>query len=118
MILADTSVWIDHFRKADAELSGYLHETRVLIHPFVLGEIALGSLKNRNSLLENLAELPNAVQASDDEVLAFIEAENLAGSGIGYIDAHLLASARLTPGAKLWAKGKRLVAAAERLGLT
>lgn len=117
MILVDTSVWIDHFRKSDTRLAEFLRETRVLVHPFILGEIALGSFKHRHRLVENLAALPMATQASDGEVLGFIETETLAGSGIGYIDAHLLASVRLTPGARIWARDKKLKSVAERLGL-
>jgi predicted nucleic acid-binding protein len=117
MILADTSVWIDHFRKGDAWLARLLNEAQILTHPFVIGEIALGSLKNPRRVLSELKDLPEANPASDDEVLAFIEAARLTGSGIGYLDAHLLASVRLTPDAKIWTRDKRLRAVAEALGL-
>jgi predicted nucleic acid-binding protein len=112
MILVDTSVWIGHLRKADGELTRLLNEEKVLTHAFVIGEIALGSIKNRDLVIKSLAELPSVAQASDDEVLGFIEVEALAGSGIGYLDAHLLASVKLTPGAKIWTRDKRLNAAA------
>lgn len=117
MILADTSVWIDHLRRGDDTLVRLLHETLVLTHPFVIGEIALGSIRNRTQLLRSLALLPVANQAADVEVLAFIAAEAMAGTGIGYLDAHLLVSARLTPGAKLWTRDRKLRAAAEAAGL-
>jgi predicted nucleic acid-binding protein len=117
MILADTSVWIDHFRKGDPDFTRLLNEAQVLTHPFIIGEIALGSLKNRKQVLSDLAELPSANPASDDEVLIFIETAGLAGSGVGYLDAHLLASVKLTPGAKIWTRDKKLKASAETLGL-
>jgi predicted nucleic acid-binding protein len=117
VILVDTSVWIDHFRKGDPKLTRLLNEALVLTHPFIIGEMALGGLKNRKQVLLNLAELPSANPANDDEVLIFIETAGLAGSGIGYLDAHLLASAKLTPEAKLWSRDKKLKAAAEAIGL-
>jgi predicted nucleic acid-binding protein len=117
MILADTSVWIDHFRKSDSQLALLLNQAQILAHPLIVGEIALGNLKNRRQVLFDLRELPEANPASDDEVLAFIEAAKLAGSGISYIDAHLLASVRLTPDAKIWTRDKKLKAAAEAIGL-
>jgi predicted nucleic acid-binding protein len=84
----------------------------VLGHPFVLGEIALGRLRRRDAVLALLADLPQAVVASDAEVLALVEASGLAGSGLGYVDVHLLAAVRLTPGARLWSRDRRLAAAA------
>lgn len=116
MILADTSVWVDHFRRGDAQLAGLLERGAVLIHPFVVGEIACGSLSDRSSILELLEDLPAAVVAETEEVLAFIERHVLHGKGIGYVDAHLLASAVLTEGASLWTRDKRLRIAAEDLG--
>jgi hypothetical protein len=89
----------------------------VLIHSDIIGEIALGSLRNRVGIIEDLTALPHAEQANDDEVLALINAAPLHGLGVGYFDAHLLAATRLTPGASLWTRDKRLRAAAERLGL-
>jgi predicted nucleic acid-binding protein len=117
MILVDTSVWIDHFRKGDPGLARLLDKAQVLTHPFIIGEIALGGLKHRKQVLLDLAELPNANPASDDEVLIFIETAGLAGSGVGYLDAHLLASVKLTPDAKIWTRDKKLQAAAEVIGL-
>lgn len=118
MILADTSVWIDHLRHGDAVLATLLGSGRVLMHPFVIGELALGNLRQRDPILRDLRNLPQAVCASDPEVSHFIERATLYGLGIGYIDAHLLAAARLTPGGSLWTRDKRLRRAAERLGLS
>lgn len=117
MILVDTSVWIDHFRRNDPSLAVLLEGGRVLTHPFVIGELALGALKQRNVILSALQDLPRANIATDDEALAFIATHALFGQGVGYIDAHLLASARLTPGASLWTRDKPLRALAERLSL-
>lgn len=117
MVLADTSVWIDHLRKGDAKLADLLNRQHVLAHPFVIGEIALGSLRDRAVVVRELSRLPRATVARDDEVMAMIEARGLAGSGIGYIDAHLLASTQLMPGASLWTKDKRLNGVAARLSL-
>lgn len=89
----------------------------VLAHPFVTGEIALGNLKQRHTVLGALANLPQARVASDSEVLHFIDRNNLAGLGIGHIDAHLLASARLDPGTKIFTRDRRLQTVAVRLGL-
>lgn len=116
MILADTSIWIDHFRRGDPALVRLLEQGGVCCHPFVVGELALGGLVNRREILGHLMELPKAEVATDDEVLRIIEIEALAGSGIGYIDAHLLAATRLT-GARLWARDRRLVEIADRLSL-
>lgn len=117
MILVDTSVWIDHFRQADHELVGLLNDCRVLGHPFVIGELALGNLRNRDTVLDALQGLPKVSVATDDEVLLFIRENGLGGLGIGYVDAHLLAAVRLFPGAALWTRDKRLLAAARSLGL-
>lgn len=117
MILVDTSVWIDHLRRHDAMLARLLGEGQVLAHPFVTGELALGNLRNRDTVVNALRDLPQAVVASDEEAIRFIERHALFGIGIGYIDAHLLASVRLTPGASLWTRDKRLLAAGAGLGL-
>jgi predicted nucleic acid-binding protein len=108
MILVDTSVWIDHLKSGDDGLAGLLQRGEVLMHPFVLGELALGSLRQRRLVLDSLRDLPSAATASDPEVLLFIETAGLSGAGIGYVDAHLLASVRLTTGASLWTRDKRL----------
>jgi predicted nucleic acid-binding protein len=116
MILVDTSVWIDHFRSHSQQLAGFLEDAQVLAHPFVIGELALGSLKNRKRVIEDLSSLPQATTASDAETLSFIETARLAGTGIGYIDAHLLASAKLA-GASLWTRDKRAAAMAKKLDM-
>ncbi|KAB0268373.1 type II toxin-antitoxin system VapC family toxin [Microvirga brassicacearum] len=118
MILVDTSVWIDHLKAADDGLAGLLQRGRILIHPFVLGEIALGNLRQRALVLDSLADLPRAVRASDEEVLGFIETAGLSGSGVGYVDAHLLAATRLTAGASFWTRDKRLSQVSLALGLS
>ena len=118
MILVDTSVWIDHLKSSDFVLADLLGTGRVLVHSFVTGELALGSLRQRRTVLESLRDLPQATIASDDEVMMLIEREQLYGLGIGFVDAHLLAGARLTPGTLLWTRDRRLRQAATRLGLS
>jgi len=108
VILVDTSVWIDHLRKGDAKLAALLETDAVLMHPFVLGEIALGHLRQREIVLGALADLAAAGSANDAEVFYFINRHRLFGCGIGYVDAHLLAAAWLTPGLHLWTKDRRL----------
>ena len=117
MILVDTSVWVEHLRSASAILSALLEDGGVLGHPFVLGELALGNLRQRDDILRALRRLPQATSASHLEVLQFIDREALYGRGIGYVDAHLLAAARLTVGSKLWTRDRRLQAVADQLGL-
>lgn len=116
MILVDSSVWVDHLRHGDQRLVTLLEASQVLTHPFVVGEIALGSLKNRETILGSLRGLPQAATATDDEVQKFIESNALFGLGIGYIDAHLLAAVRLDAGSQLWTRDKRLGAIANRMG--
>ena len=117
MILVDTSVWIDHLRHGDVELTRLLNAGQVLTHRFVIGELALGNLQNRNIVLNSLQNLPQVTSASDEEALHFIENNSLFGKGVGYIDAHLLAAVRLSPDALLWTRDKRLLAESIRLGL-
>lgn len=117
MILLDTSIWIDHLRQGDGQVTLALQSCRVLTHPFVIGELACGNLKSRTSLLALLTNLPKARTAQDQEVLRFIEHHKLMGQGIGYIDAHLLAATALTESARLWTRDKRLDALAHGLGL-
>ncbi|CAA9454886.1 MAG: PIN domain protein [uncultured Rubrobacteraceae bacterium] len=95
MILGDTSVWVDHLRSGETALAAALEDGRVLMHPFVLGELACGNLENRNEVLELLGDLPAAPTATDPEVLGLIERRALMGRGIGYFDVHVLASAAL-----------------------
>lgn len=116
MILADTSVWIDHLRSGDEKLASLLHDGLVLIHPFVVGELACGNLRDRESVLGLLQALPQATVATDTEVLFFIERLALMGRGIGYIDAHLLASASLSRTARLWTRDARLGKVAAEMG--
>ena len=110
-------MWIDHLRYGDSTLANLLNTGRVLAHPFVIGELALGNLQQRDVILNTLNDMPRAKIATDEEVLGFINQNKLYGLGIGYIDAHLLTSVRLTPGTLLWTQDKRLCAAANRLGL-
>jgi len=117
LILVDTSVWIEHLRSRNVALVGLLERGAVLMHPFIVGEVALGNLSQRELVLDSLANLPMATMASDGEVLGYINSARLWGLGIGYVDAHLLASARLTPDASLWTRDRRLDVAAEALGL-
>lgn len=117
MILVDSSVWIDHLRHGDQGLVTLLEAGQVVTHPFIVGEIALDSLKNRKSILLFLKALPQAAIATDDEVQRFIESVALFGLGIGHIDAHLLAAVRLNAGSRLWTRDKRLSAIANRIGL-
>jgi predicted nucleic acid-binding protein len=117
VILVDTSVWVDHLRAGDATLAALLEAGRVLTHPFVIGEIALGNMRQRAAVLSALSDLPTAIVAADAEVLAFIDRHALFGRGIGYVDAHLLASTLLTAGASLSTNDKRLRSVAEALNL-
>ncbi len=117
MILVDTSVWVDHLRHGDERLAALLEREGVLMHPFVIGELALGHLRQRDLIVTSLQDLPQARVAADDEVLRFIGERRLFGLGIGYVDAHLLAAARLAAGATLWTRDARLLGAARRLGL-
>lgn len=117
MILVDTSVWVDHFRRGDNGLADQLAAGMVLTHPFVIGELALGNPRQRDVVLDALADLPPAQVATDAEALRFIARHGLAGNGVGYIDVHLLAAARLTPGANLWTGDRRLHGLAAKLGL-
>ena len=117
MILADASVWIDHFRRANPILAQLFERREILTHPFVIGEIAMGGLKDRQLVLRQLGRLPKAIVAGVAEVAAMIEWDKLYGTGIGYVDAHLIAATRLTPDARLWTRDRRLRAQAERLGI-
>lgn len=117
MILADTSIWVDHLRAGDDQLGELLDSGRVLGHPFVTGELALGHLRQRDLILRSLMELPQAVVASDHEVLQLINQEQMFARGIGYVDAHLIAAVRLTPEAWLWTRDTRLHAFAVGAGL-
>jgi predicted nucleic acid-binding protein len=118
MILVDTSVWIDHLRENDPALSALLERRQILSHPFVIGELALGSLhQQRDAILGSLQGLPRALVGTDEKVHAYIDQHALFGLGIGYVDAHLLAATSLTLGAQLWTRDKRLRGAVARLGI-
>ncbi len=117
MMLVDTSVWIDHLRQGDAQLATALQAGQVRVHPFVVGELACGNLRARAEVLGLLQALPPILVATDKEVLFFMDEQALMGRGIGYVDVHLLASARLS-GVLLWTRDKRLHAIAAELGMT
>jgi predicted nucleic acid-binding protein len=107
MILVDTSVWIDHFRRGGPLLKDLLSEGVVITHPFVIGELACGNLMHRTSILSDLNALPIALSASHDEVLRLVEDRKLWGQGIGWVDAHLIASALLS-NCRFWTLDRRL----------
>lgn len=117
MILVDTSVWIGHLRSEDRKLTTLLNRDQVLIHPVVVGELACGNLRNRKEIMALLGGLPRILVADDDEVLFFIERHQLMGSGIGYVDVHLLAATALTQSARLWTHDPRLAQVATELNL-
>jgi predicted nucleic acid-binding protein len=118
VILVDTSIWIDHFRRTDPTLASALEREEVLMHPFVLGELACGNLRNRREVLDLLGLLPVAPSATDAEVLEFIERRSLMGRGIGYVDVHLLASVALADTARLWTRDRRLFTVAAELNVS
>ena len=116
MVLADTSVWVQHFRRGEPTLANYLSEGLVLMHPFVSGELACGNLKSREVILSDLRALPPAKLASNAEVLQLIEDRRLWGRGLGWVDVHLLASALLSH-CGFWTLDKKLAEAVAELGL-
>jgi predicted nucleic acid-binding protein len=117
MVLADTSIWIDHFRRRDLRLTQFLDRGDVVMHPFVLGELVLGYVPRIAEMIEDLRTLPKAILADTDEILKFIAHRKLSESGIGYVDVHLLAAAALAPETFIWTRDKRLHAAAQSLSL-
>jgi predicted nucleic acid-binding protein len=117
VILADTSVWIEHFRRGEPNLQAALDEGDVLLHPFILGELACGNFRHRGNALELLEQLPVSRVATHGEVMAMIEGRALMGRGIGYVDVHLLAAAALTPDTRLWTADRRLAGVAASIGL-
>ncbi len=117
MVLVDTSVWINHLRKSDATLVKLLNDNQVVCHPYIIGELACGNLKNRAEILSLLQALPSIMQAQHKEILQLIEIKELMGQGLGYIDIHLIASALLTKVSILTAD-KKLAEVSTELGLT
>ena len=117
MILVDTSVWIRHLRIPDVHLEQEISKNEIVTHAFVVGELAVGSLHPRSTVLRLLRGLPHLLKASDDEVLAMISTRNLSSSGIGYMDAHLLASLLISSHTKLWTFDKRFAETAARVGV-
>ena len=117
MVLVDTSIWVAHLRQGSRQLEKLLMDAQVICHPFVIGELACGNLKNRNEILSLLQSLPMIPTIEFDEFLFFIDQNQLMGTGIGFVDVHLLASAQLIK-APLWTADKRLKSAAIHLDLS
>jgi len=117
LILADTSIWIDHLRSGNRELRKHLNHGNIVIHPFIIAELALGSVKERTKTLALLDLLPQVRVAQVSEVRLTIEARRLYNRGIGLIDAHLVASVFINPSTVLWTRDKRLREVAEVLGI-
>jgi predicted nucleic acid-binding protein len=115
-MLVDTSVWVDHFRRSDASLADLLERGEVECHPLIIGELACGNLRRRSEILGLMRELPAVAVVDHDEALSFLDSYRLMGSGLGWIDIHLLASAQLT-NTFLWTHDRRLASVARRLGL-
>ena len=118
MILIDTSVWIDHFRVAEPSIALLAEQETILMHPLVFGELAMGNFRSRTKVLQFLADFVPAVIASHDEVLRLIESQSLYGKGLGYVDAQLLASARLMPGVRFWTRDNQMMIAAVAAGIS
>ncbi len=117
MILADTSVWVDHFRKRDAALYEQLQRNDISTHPFIVTELVLGNLPDRQNAIASLDRLPMVKAAQLHEVRRLIEAHSLFRRGLGFVDAHLIASSLITPHTLLWSRDRRLRDVAETLGL-
>ena len=116
MVITDTSIWVTHLRQGSRQLEKLLIDAEVMCHPFIIGELACGNLKNRNEIIFLLQSLPMAPTIEFDEFIFFVERNRLMGIGIGLVDVHLLASAQLT-GIPLWTADKRLKSAATKLDL-
>lgn len=117
MILADSSIWIDHLRRPDPALAELMDNAWLLVHPFVIGEVALGHLREREKVLDLMTTFFEPVLPTHDEVIEVVYRHDLAGSGLGWVDVHLLASAMVTVDAALWTRDKTLARVAERLGV-
>ncbi len=116
MVIVDTSIWVTHLRQGNTRLEKLLMDAEVMCHPFIIGELSCGNLKNRHRIISLLQALPLAPTIDRDEFLMFIDRNGLYGKGVGFVDVHLLASARLA-NVMLWSEGKRLQAAANQLDL-
>ena len=117
MILVDTNVWIDHFHQPEPELVQLLEDGRVAVHPMIIGELALGSIRNRAEVLRLLQDLPMLGMVTQPEFLSFVEGRSLMSRGLSYVDVHLLASVLIASEAQLWTRDRRLRQAAEELGV-
>ncbi len=117
MVLIDTVVWIDHLQSNDEHLSMLLENEQIVMHPMVIGELAMGNLANRQRTLEDFAKLPEISVATHEEVLFFIEHHRLMGTGIGYIDAHLLTASVLHGATQLWTRDRRMMTVATEMGI-
>jgi predicted nucleic acid-binding protein len=117
MILADTSIWVDHLRRGDLRLARFLDHGDVVMHPFVIGELALGYAPRIAETLDELRRLPMVIVVDNEELLKFISHRKLSGSGIGYVDVHLLAATALAQETFLWTRDKRLHTVAQSLSL-
>ncbi len=117
LVIADSSIWVDHINKGDSELVELMKARRVRLHPMIIAEIALGSIKQRAIMLEELNAFPQVEPSSHSEVMAMIEWMKLFGTGIGYVDARLLAATKHKPSGVLWTRDKRLNEQAEYLGI-
>ena len=118
MILADTSVWVEHLRSTDARLAELLYADRIVGHALVVAEIALGTLRDRNGILGLLDGLPSLPLAEPEEVRALVERRRLFGRGVGFVDVSLIASCLLAPGVSLWTRDRRLDAVAQEIGVS
>lgn len=117
MVLVDTSVWVSHLRRGDAHLKALLIDAQAVCHPYIIGELACGNLKNRLEILSLLQSLPSATLAEHKEVMRFMEDHHLMGQGLGYLDVHLMASALLS-GVPIWTREKRLHRVSTELGIS
>lgn len=117
MIILDTSIWVEHFRRGDPRLANLIENDEIVLHPYVHGELLLGGIAANRSASAELQIMPVAPVASANEAAAFIAWAKLAGTGVGYVDAHILMSARLLPNGKVMTLDKDLRAQAEKLDL-
>ena len=115
MVLVDTAVWVDHLHTNDEHLSMLLENEQIVIHPMIIGELAMGNLANRQQTLEDFAKLPEISVATHQEVLFFVEHHRLMGTGISYIDAHLLTASVLHGETQLWTRDRRMMTVADQL---